>query len=126
MNKEYRMSKEAGASRHILTVKKTAPSARQPSTFDVRNSIFNILFFPFLLHSFKVIFLYVPFLLTPFFFFLFVSEISPKANKLPIPTSFSLPGEHFNPGNPLIRQILVQTLFFIRLRAWPGHHDEPP
>jgi hypothetical protein len=42
-NKECRISKESGASRHILTIKGTAPSAHHPSTFGVRYSIFDIL-----------------------------------------------------------------------------------
>jgi hypothetical protein len=38
MNKEHRISKEGVASRHILTIKGTAPSAHHPSTFDILSS----------------------------------------------------------------------------------------
>jgi hypothetical protein len=55
MNKEHRISKEGGASRHVFVLKKTAPAAHHPSTFLVRYSLFDILFFPFLLHSLKKI-----------------------------------------------------------------------
>jgi hypothetical protein len=49
MNKEHRISKEGGASRHILTRAFGAPSFDIPcSIFDIRYS-----FFPFLLHSLK-------------------------------------------------------------------------
>ena len=39
------ISKEGGASRHILNIKGPAPSAHHPSTFDIPCSVFDIPFF---------------------------------------------------------------------------------
>jgi hypothetical protein len=53
---EHRISKEGGASRHILTRAFGAPSFDIPcSIFDIQAS--HILFLPFLIHSFKKIIL---------------------------------------------------------------------